>query len=114
MILGSLQVFATVLRSLMPWPWVISFSKPFSARDKANNCKGPGVLPEDHVVETLPKVLNEDFARFSMRLTAFSARGAIHSDEHTTAGSGVEAQALRSTSDAVAATERKIVLMTEA
>lgn len=39
----------------------------------------------------------EDFARFSIRSTALAVRGAIHSAEQTSAGSGVEAQALRNT-----------------
>jgi len=37
----------------------------------------------------------DDFARFSILLTALVARGAIHSVEQTSAGSGVEAQAVK-------------------
>ena len=53
-----------------------------------------GVSPLAQVFETLENVLRDDLAELSILPTAFVARGAIHSDVQTSAGSGVDAQAL--------------------
>ena len=93
-ILGSLQVVATVFRSLIPWPSVSSLFNFFTAFDSDQSCNGPGVLPEAHVLETLLRVFMEEVARFSIFATALSARGAIHLAEQISSGLGVDAQAL--------------------
>lgn len=50
----------------------------------------------------------DDFARFSILLTAFVARGAIHSAEQTSAGSGVDAQALSNATAGIIAIMRSL------
>ena len=108
---GSLQVFATVFRSLIPCPPVSSFFILFMALFRDSNWSKPGCLPEAHVFETLEKVLNEDLAEVSIFLTALAARGVIHSAVQTSAGSGVEAHALKRRSAGRRKTDRSMSFM---
>jgi len=94
MIFGSLQVFATVLRSLMPWPLVSSFFIPLSAFKRASLSKKFSDLPLAKLFDVLRKAFKEELARFSIFPVALPARSEIHSVVQTFAGSGVEAQAL--------------------
>jgi len=79
----------------MPCPFVSSFFILSKARVSWNICHGDGVFPDAQVSEALLSVRMDDFARFCILLTALVARGAIHSVEQTSVGSGVEAQAVR-------------------
>jgi len=91
---GSSQVLETVLKSRIPWPFVSSLFSLLSDLESENIWIGLGVFPAAQDSETLLMFLIEDPARFSILLTALVARGAIHSAEQISAGSGVEAQAL--------------------
>jgi len=79
----------------MPCPFVSSFFILSRARVSWNICHGDGVFPDAQDSEALLSVRKEDLARLSILLTALVARGAIQSEEQISAGSGVEAQAVK-------------------